>query len=175
MEVDVGTVFAPTVLLAAFLMNAAPCVDCVDFHAYAHGTSFLLPPGGNITPPGPGDGWGYANGAPDGYGWVDFGTTLPLGGDRISDYYFRRQYALPASELFSVSYYNPYITRGQRYLPYSGAGGDHPAGGIPEGSAETPMSPYEDQVRNLQPTRAPIRLNGRVEKAPAPGSASLGR
>ncbi len=161
-----GTLFAPTALLAAFLMNAGPCTDCVDLHAYAHGTTFLLPPGGRVAPPGPGYGWGFANDAPDGYGWVDFGTSLPLGGDRIPDYFFRRQYALPASELFMVNYYNPYLTRGQRYLPYSGAGGAHPAGCLPTGSSEMPMYPYQDQVRRAQRVQAPIQLNGRTEVTP---------
>ena len=34
----------------------------------------------NIVPPGPGFGWGFPNGAIDGYGWVDYGYLLPLGG-----------------------------------------------------------------------------------------------
>jgi hypothetical protein len=171
-EVDVGTVFGPTALLAALLMNAGPCTDCnLDFHAYAHGTTFLLPPGGHVTPPGPGLGWGYVNGAPDGYGWVDFQRTLPLGPDRIPDYFFPRQWAMPGSDLFLVSYYNPYLTRGQRYIPYTGGGGNHPAGFYPTGPSETPMHPYEDEVRRTQPIEAPIQFNGRVE-SPARASES---
>jgi hypothetical protein len=166
-EVDVGSLFGPTALLAALLMNAGPCQDCnLDFHAYAHGTTFLLPPGGHVTPPGPGYGWGYPNGAPDGYGWVDFGTTLPLGGDRIADYYFRRQWATPPSDLFLINYYNPYLTRGQRFIPFTGCGGDHPAGCLPTGPSEMPMYPYDEEVRRGRPVEAPIRLNGRTE-APA--------
>ena len=36
----------------------------------------------HIVPPGPGNGWGFPNGNPDKYGWVNYGTDLPLGADR---------------------------------------------------------------------------------------------
>src|SRR3954469_19944917 len=82
-------------------------------------------------PPGPGYGWGFPNGNPDGYGFWDAGVYLPLGADRTSDYFFRRYYSVPADQMFMASYYNPYVTRGQRYLSYAGCGGAHPAGGPP--------------------------------------------
>ena len=65
-----------------------------------------------IMPPGPGYGWGFPNGNPDGYGFWDAGTNLPLGADRTVDYYFRRYYSVPADQMFMSCYYNPYVTRG---------------------------------------------------------------
>ena len=86
-----------------------------------------------ILPPGPGDGWGFPNGFPDGYGWADYGPYLPLNADRTADYYFPRYYVVPPEQMFFPSFYNPYETRGQRYLPYVADGGAHPAGGAPLG------------------------------------------
>ncbi len=128
--------------------------------------------GGFITPPGPGYGWGFPNGNPDGYGWVDYGRTLPLGGDRTSDYFFRRVYAVPATQAFLPTYYNPYIMRGQRYLPFSGCGGAHPAGGPPTGLARTPYDPYEETIRNANPVVQPPQFTGRVEAPPQPAGGS---
>src|SRR3954469_25556925 len=82
--------------------------------------------GGRILPNGPGYGWGFPNGNPDGYGYVDYGTDLPLGANRTAEYYFPRYFAVPAVQAFFPTYYNPYFTRGQRYVPYAGAGGEHP-------------------------------------------------
>ena len=78
---------------------------------------------GGILPPGPGFGWGFPNDAPDHYGWVDYGIYLPLGADRTPDYYFPRHFSLPADQVLPTNYYNAYVARGQRYLPYSGCGG----------------------------------------------------
>ncbi|ADV63987.1 hypothetical protein Isop_3429 [Isosphaera pallida ATCC 43644] len=58
-------------------------------------------------------------GPPDGYGWYDTSFTLPLGDARTPDYYFPRWYALPARQAFLSTYYNPYQTQGQRYIPYN--------------------------------------------------------
>jgi hypothetical protein len=127
------------------------------------------PTGGRVTPPGPGYGWGFPNGNPDGYGWVDFGTTLPLGGDRITDYYFRRPFAMPPQQIFMPTYYNPYVMRGQRYVPYTGCGGWHPSGGPPTGSAITPMHPYQEVVnaaRQRERVTPVPRFSGRSEAAP---------
>jgi hypothetical protein len=129
---------------------------------------------GEITPPGPGYGWGFPNGAADGYGWWDAGTTLPLGGNRTSEYFFRRKFALPAQQCFFPTYYNPYITRGQRYISYVGEGGDHPAGGQPTGSARLSVEPYQAFLRS-QGAGVPVPpLSGRVEATPiAPGGSGL--
>jgi hypothetical protein len=102
--------------------------------------------GGRIVADGPGDGWGFPNGNPDGYGWVDYGDALPLGANRTPEYYFPRYLATPPNQAFMPTYYNPYITRGQRYLPYAGCGGEHPAGGPPLVSALTPTHPYQETL-----------------------------
>jgi hypothetical protein len=96
---------------------------------------------------------------------------VPLGADRTPDYFFRRQYTLPANEMFEPNYYNAYITRGQRYLPYTGGGGWHPAGGPALGDAEMPMHPYEESLRRPPPRPAP-RFSGRVEGTPVPSGNS---
>ncbi len=95
---------------------------------HAHGGHELLPPGGRILPPGPGAGWGFPNGNPDGYGWVDYGTFLPLGANRTPDYFFPRNFSLLPVQTFYPQYYNPYVQRGQRYIPYTACGGAHPNG-----------------------------------------------
>ena len=96
----------------------------------------------HILPPGPGDGWGFPGDNPDHYGWIDYGVDLPLGADRTAEYYFPRYFAVPPQQMFIQTYYNPFKTRGQEYIPYSGAGGDHPMGGPPLASASLPVSPY---------------------------------
>jgi len=128
-------------------------------------------PGGRIVAPGPGPGWGFPNGNPDGYGWVDYGTALPIGADRTPDYYFPRNFAVPPIQAFPATYYNPYLTNGQMYIPYTGCGGDHPAGHHPAGSAFLPVNPYQDTVGN-RPVVAPPRLRGRVEATPVPAGGS---
>ena len=75
-----------------------------------------------ILPPGPGDGWGYPNNSPDAYGWDHYGPYLPLSGDRTAEYYFPRYFAVPPEQMFLQTYYNPYETRGQRYLPFAAGG-----------------------------------------------------
>jgi hypothetical protein len=70
------------------------------------------------------------------------------------------------------TYYNPYVMRGQRYLPYAGNGGCHPVGGPPLDTALTQVRPYS----SLNDTKAvtPIpRLNGRV-LAPVENSGKTG-
>jgi hypothetical protein len=116
-------------------------------------------------PPGPGYGWGFPNGNPDGYGYWDPGCYLPLGADRTVDYFFRRYYAVPADQLFMPNYYNPYVTRGQRYLSYAGCGGLHPAGGPALGSADTPMHPYENTIGSGPRVTIPA-FSGRIEAPP---------
>jgi hypothetical protein len=116
-------------------------------------------------PPGPGYGWGFPNGNPDGYGFWDAGTYLPLGADRTVDYFFRRYYSVPADQMFMPNYYNPYVTRGQRFLPYAGCGGAHPAGGPPPGSANTPVNPYQNTI-GTGPRVAIPAFSGRIEAPP---------
>jgi hypothetical protein len=134
-------------------------------HHHAHGGS-----GGFILPnPGPGDGWGFPNDSPDGYGWYDPGITLPIREDRTTSYYFRRYMAVPPETMFLPNYYNPFVTRGQRYLPYSGMGGMHAAGGAPSGSAATPVSPYSDLTQEVSPTQVPD-FSGEVQAPPSNSS-----
>jgi hypothetical protein len=153
--------------LAAAAAGQAPCTNPNHRHNHGHGHSV-----GCIVPPGPGYGWGFPNGNPDGYGWWDHGTCLPLGPNRTSEYYFPRYFSIPPAQMFLPSYYNPYITRGQRYLPYSGCGGFHPAGGPALGSAETPVHPYQDTIGTGPRVRLP-QFNGRVEVPPV-NSGSTG-
>ena len=127
--------------------------------------------GGHILPPGPGPGWGFPNGQPDGYGYVDYGVYLPLGADRTPDYFFPRNFALPPSQCVPATYYNPYVSNGQRYIAYTGCGGQHPAGGAPTGSAVMPMNPYGSNAGN-GPAVAVPRLTGRTEGTPVPSGGT---
>lgn len=127
--------------------------------------------GGKIVAPGPGNGWGFPNGNPDGYGWWDHGDALPLGSDRTAEYYFPRYFALPPEQMFLQSYYNPYLTRGQRYIAYSGCGGQHPAGGPPEGSAMTPVHPYQSTIGSGPRVSIPT-FSGRAEAPQVPPGGS---
>jgi hypothetical protein len=127
--------------------------------------------GGRILADGPGYGWGFANGNPDGYGWFDHGTALPLGANRVGEYYFPRYFAIPPDQAFLPSYYNPIITRGQRYLPFAGCGGAHPAGGFPQGSAVTPEHPYQDTIGSGPRVTIPA-FTGRTEASSIPSGGS---
>jgi hypothetical protein len=125
----------------------------------------------HIVPPGPGLGWGFPNDNPDHYGWVDYGIDLPLGADRTAEYYFPRYMAVPPSQMFLQTYYNCFETRGQRYIPYCGDGGDHDMGGPPAASNALPISPYAD-LNDSQPVTPVPRLNGRVEAPTLPSGGS---
>ena len=144
-------------------------------HAIPHGVVHHgIEPGGFILPqPGPGDGWGFPNDAPDGYGWYDPGIALPIREDRTTSYYFRRYMAVPPETMFLPNYYNPFITRGQRYIPYVGLGGWHAAGGAPSGSATTPITPYSDLTREVPSSSIP-EFTGEVQ-APPINSGQVGR
>lgn len=126
---------------------------------------------GRILVDGPGNGWGFSNGNPDGYGWFDHGTALPLGANRTAEYYFPRYWAVPANQAFLPSYYNPIVTRGQRYVPFSGCGGAHPAGHAPLGSAVTPEHPYQDTIGTGPRVRLPA-FTGRSDVPPVPAGGS---
>lgn len=147
-------------------------------HAHGHGHNhggggFLHPSGGYILPPGPGDGWGFPNGDRVNAGWYSPGDRLPLGADRTADYYFPRYFSAPPEQMFMGTYYNAYVDRGQRYIPYTGAGGDHPAGGLPLDTAETPMHPYTS-LDNSQPVTPAPSLGGQVDAPPLPASGGTG-
>ena len=72
--------------------------------------------------------------------------NLPLGADRTAEYYFPRYLAVPPEQMFITTYYNPFETRGQRYIPYCRRG-RRPSGGRarPVASAALPVSPYADE------------------------------
>src|SRR5689334_8593142 len=120
-----------------------------------------------MVPPGPGDGWGFPNGNTDGYGWVDYGVFLPLGADRTAEYFFPRYFSAPPAQMFPPTFFNPYETRGQRYIPYCGAGGAHPMGGAPLASSHLPVSPFASAPDEVPVVRIP-RLSGRIEGPPVP-------
>lgn len=128
-------------------------------------TGGLFSGGAPGSAPVPGYGVGFPNGNPDGYGYVDYGTHLPLGADRTADWYFQRQFSVPVNQMFMPTYYNPYVMRGQRYIPYSGCGGCHPMGGPAIASAHTPIHPYNDTIGTGP--RVPVPpFTGRVEAPP---------
>lgn len=139
----------------------------------AHALQDLHGSGGYILPPGPGDGWGFPNGDRVNAGWYSPGDRLPLGADRTADYFFPRYFAVPPEQMFMGTYYNPYVNRGQRYIPYTGGGGDHPAGGLPLDRAETPVHPYT-MLDNSQPVTPVPTLGGRVDAPPLPASGGTG-
>ena len=135
-------------------------------HSQNHGRGWILPPG-------PGLGYGFPNGQPDGYGYFDHGVYLPIGADRVSEYYFPRYLALPANQLFMPTYYNPFVSRGQRYLPYAGCGGHHPAGPPARANSQLPVHPY-DESTGRGPEIAVPSYNGISEAPPInPGSTGL--
>jgi hypothetical protein len=152
-----------TVSLALLLGQSAQnpgCAACA--HAgHQHGSGHFRS-GGFVEPPGPGDGWGFPNGNPDGYGWHNIGGYLPLGANRTTEYFFRRYFSVPPEQAFMPTYYNPYVMRGQRYLPFAGNGGCHPAGGPAPDTAITPARPYSSLSGDKPATRVPV-LRGRVE------------
>lgn len=148
------------------VIPAGPNGEIRGGHSSVHGHD-VLPPGGRILRPGPGDGWGFPNGNPDGYGWVDYGTALPLGADRTPDYFFPRNFAVLPAQVFYPQYFNPYVQRGQRYIPYTGCGGAHPNGGPPPATAWTPVYPDREAAGN-QPLLEVPNFSGEVEAPPIP-------
>jgi hypothetical protein len=163
---------ALSVSLAIPVTGQVPAPESVPYYYpyqkkhHRHHTNYILPPG-------PGDGWGFPNGSLSGSGWADYGPFLPLGGDRTADYFFPRYNSVPPEQMFFPTYYNPFLTRGQRYLPYVAGGGAHPAGGPPVGPADLPVSPYA-AMPSVSPSVAVPRLSGRsdprVEPIPSGGS-----
>ena len=123
----------------------------------------------HILPPGPATGGAFPTIIPTIMDGSDYGVDLPLGADRTAEYYFPRYFAVPPEQMFIQTYYNPFETRGQRYIPFIGAGGDHPAGGPPQ-DRRMPVTPYADEP-NTPVVRVP-RLSGSVEAGPLPSGGS---
>ncbi len=167
-----------TITLALALGGTGQCPDPArcpyGSQHHHHGNGPGCRSGGFILPPGPGDCWCFPNDNPDGYGWYDWGPLLPLGADRTAEYFFPRYFAVPPAQAFMGTYYNPYVNRGQRYIPYTGNGGWHPMGGPPPDSALTPVKPYSSLTNTRPVVRVP-RLNGRVEiEGPPDNSGKTG-
>jgi len=127
--------------------------------------------GGRIVADGPGDGWGFPNKNPDNYGWVDYGVALPLGANRTAEYYFPRHLSVPPDTAFLPTYFNPYIMRGQRYVPYAGCEGAAPAGGAPLASALTPVHPYQESIGHGPRVTLPP-FSGRIDAPPVNSGAT---
>jgi hypothetical protein len=156
-----------------FIPPMPPPVTSPEEYAHHTGHGHHRRGRGLILGAGPGDGWGFPNGAPDGYGWYAPGPYLPLNADRTPEYYFPRYFAVPAQTMFFPTYYNKYLSRGQRYLPYSNCGGVHPAGRPPEGNSEMPFSPYEDASQRGPQVEVP-EFTGEVQAKPVnPGDSNL--
>ncbi len=139
------------------------------------GIFFNRNPNNGVLPPQPGYGAGFTNGNPDGYGWIDVAERLPLGADRTPDYFFRRYNVVPATQMYFPGYYNPYISRGQRFIPNSGCGGGvHPMSKPAVLSAEEPVHPYNSTLTNTPQTTEAPTFSGKVEAPPVnPGSSGL--
>ena len=137
------------------------------------GLFFHRNPNNLVLPPQPGYGVGFPNGNPDGYGYMNPGVLLPMTADRTPDYYFPRYLAVPPTQAFLPNYYNPYVSRGQRFIPYAGCGGPHPVSGPPTASAVESVHPYNETL-NTTPRVAAPRFSGRVEAPPVnPGTTGL--
>jgi hypothetical protein len=107
------------------------------------GHTHTPPPEGGELGPGPGLGWGFPNGNPDGYGFWDQGSKLAICMDRTTEYYVQRYMMLPPEQLMLPQYFNPYIMRSQRYIPYTGCGGCHPFS-QPITPTTLSMRPYDE-------------------------------
>ncbi len=137
------------------------------------GIFFNRDPHNGVLPPQPGFGVGFPNSNPDGYGFVEVGERLPMLADRTPDYYFRRYNVVPPTQMFMPTYYNPFVTRGQRFLPFSGCGGPHPMSGQPMYPADLPVHPYQETLSTTPRTNIPS-FSGRVEAPPInPGTTGL--
>ena len=92
-------------LALALMLTASPAARAGDVPcnnpAHHHGNNYDFSPPtsyrGGILPAGPGYGYGFPNGNPDGYGWWDHGGYLPLGANRTAEYYFNRKFAVPCA------------------------------------------------------------------------------
>jgi hypothetical protein len=92
---------------------------------------------------------------------------------RTEEYFFNRQFSIPASQSFLANYWNPYIMRGQRYLPWAGCGGCHPASALPTPDARTPVRPYDGLANQPQTIEVPTFTGRREAKPIDPGQTGL--
>jgi hypothetical protein len=128
-------------------------------------------PEGGILPPGPGLGWGFPNGNPDGYGFWDQGQKNAVCTGRTAEYYVQRYMMLPPQQLIFPQYFNPYVMRSQRYIPFTGCNGCH-AFSAEISPTTLSMKPYDEgpsaqtKVVNLP------RFNGVSETAPINSGSS---
>ena len=143
-------------------------VDAARTHHHHHGHRS----GGYVEPPGPGDGWGFPNGNPDGYGWHDPAPYLPLGADRTAEYYFPRYFAVPPEQVFMGTYYNPYVNRGPALPPlHRERRAATRWAGRPLASAETPVQP----VQLARATSGPSRPDPRLQRSGRSPVGELGQ
>ena len=163
-----------TITLALAMGGTGQCPDparCPYGQQHHHHEPRRAPAAGS-SPTGP----ATAGASPTATRTATAGTTrppsFPWERNRTDSYYFPRYFAIPPEQAFMGTYYNPYVMRGQRYLPYTGNGGCHPMGGPPPDTAVTSVRPYSSLTNNRPVTRVP-RLNGRVE-APVENSGKTG-
>ena len=124
--------------------------------------------------PGPATAGASPTATPTATAGVDHGDALPLGADRTAEYYFPRYFAVPPDQMFLPTYYNPYLTRGQRYIAYAGCGGDHPAGGPRSASADDAASTPTGDDRLAAPAVAlPPFTGGSRPRRCNPGGSGL--
>ena len=94
-------------------------------------------------------------------------------GDRTAEYYFPRYFAVPPEQMFLQTYYNPFETRGQRYLPYVGRRWCSPGGRRTAWAGRSAGLSLRGGERH-HPRHAVPRLNGRSQAAPiASGTSGL--
>lgn len=114
-----------------------------------------------ILPPGPYPGWSFPATSADGLQWHPIAPLLPIC-ERDPWYYFPSHHAIPPIQAFFPTYYNPFTTRNQAYIPYSCF-------------RPRPLSshPYEEQLNS--PARTPVpSFTGREEAKPInPSSVEL--
>jgi hypothetical protein len=129
------------------------------------------PPEGGELGPGPGNGWGFPNGNPDGYGFWSPGSKLPICSGRSSEYYLQRYFMLPPCQLMLPQYFNPYVMRSQRYIPYTGCGGCH-AFSEPIKPTYLSLKPYDNEPADPTPVVRVPRFVGTSEAAPVNSGGS---
>jgi hypothetical protein len=129
------------------------------------------PPEGGELGPGPGDGWGFLNGNPDGYGFWSPGSKLPICSGRNSEYHLQRYWMLPPIQLMMPQYFNPYVMRSQRYIPYTGCGGCH-AFSEPITPTHLSMKPYDEEAIDPTPVIRVPRFVGEAEVSPVNSGGS---
>lgn len=127
--------------------------------------------GGELGP-GPGAGWGFPNGNPDGYGFWSQGHKLAICQGRTTEFYVQRYMMLPSCQLLFPQYFNPYVMRSQRYIPYTGCvGGCHPFSD-PIIPTTLSMKPYDEGPVSTQPVVNMPRFVGVTESEPINSGSS---